>query len=330
MKIGFFGLREQDKRDYFINSLSEHQIFFIDQDLTEENLPDKTDFEVISVFVQSKLNQKVLDHFENLKLIVIRATGFDNIDLKHAQSKGILVANVPAYGSHTVAEFAFGLILSLSRKIPQAVESVKHQAKFNQDGLIGFDLYGKTLGVIGTGKIGANVIKIAKGFGMIVQAYDLYPNQQLSQTLEFQYVPLDQLLKESDIITIHVPASLETHHLINSQNIYQLKKGAILINTARGDIVETEALYKAIMDGHLGGVGLDVVEGEGVLFKHVKTAPENNDMTETLSLIKSSNVIVTPHIAFYTFEAEEAIVQTTVENIQGFISGTPKNLVTTN
>ncbi len=331
MKIGFFGLKEQEKRDYFVSSLTGHEVVFVDSDLNEENIPQDTSFDAISVFVQSKITALVIDKFPNLKMIAIRATGFDNVDLDRAKEKNIIVSNVPSYGSHTVAEFAFGLILSLSRKIPQAVEKVKSDVEFDHEGLKGFDLFGKTLGVIGTGKIGANVIKIAKGFGMNVLAYDVYPNEELSKTFEFQYVGLEQLLRESDIVTIHVPASTETHHLINKDNIFQMKKGSYLVNTARGDVLDTDALYKAVSEGHLQGAGLDVLEAETELSENIiKEEFEPSMMKNLLEasfLIKSPNVIVTPHTAFYTTEAEQAIMQTTVENIQAFINGSPKNSV---
>lgn len=331
MKIAFFGLNEQEKKDYFSNSLSGQELSFIDADLNEDNLPEHSDFEIISIFVQSKITPQVIDHFPNLKLIAIRATGFDNVDLNHAKEKNIIVANVPAYGSHTVAEFTFGLILSLSRKIPQAWEKVKEEVEFDHEGLKGFDLYGKTLGVVGTGKIGANVIKIAKGFGMIVLAYDIYPNEQLSKTFACQYVSLEQLLRESDIVTIHVPASDKTRHLLNKDNIHQMKKGSILINTARGDVVETDALYNAISEGRLNGAGLDVIEDENQLSESLTKEEFEpkvmKNLLEASYLIKSPNVIVTPHAAFYTTEAEQAIMQTTVENIQSFIAGSAKNVV---
>lgn len=331
MKIGFYGLKEQEKRDYFLSSLNGHQLEFIDQDLNEENPPQKNDFEIISIFVGSKVTAKVLDAFPNLKMIAIRSTGFDNVDIKHTTDKNIVVSNVPSYGSHTVAEFTFGLILSLSRKIPQAVSKVKDEVEFDHTGLKGFDIYGKTLGVLGTGKIGMNVIKIAKGFGMKVLAFDIYPNEESSKVLEFEYVSLEELLKNSDIVTIHVPSSEKTHHLINKENIFKMKKGSLLINTARGDIVETDALYKAISENHLAGAGLDVLEAETELSDNLKKEEfEPNIMKNILEdsfLIKNPNVVVTPHTAFYTKEAEESIMKTTVENILGFINNFPQNTV---
>jgi D-lactate dehydrogenase len=264
-------------------------------------------------------------------MIAIRATGFENVDLNLTNSKSIVVSNVPSYGSHTVAEFTFGLILSLSRKILAASEKIREDDEFDQEGLKGFDLFDKTLGVVGTGKIGANVVKVARGFGMKILAFDVYPNENLAKEFAVTYVPLEKLLAESDVVTLHVPASEQTHHLINSQNIFKIKKGALLINTARGDVVETEALYKAISQGHLGGAGLDVLEGETKMFEDPsKEEFEPNLMKSLLQnnlLIRHPKVIVTPHTAFYTIEAEKAIMQTTLENIQGFITGLPKNVV---
>ena len=315
MKILFSGTSERDKKDYYTNSLPGHELVFLDQDLSEDRIPKDCSAEIISVFVGSKITKKVIDSFPNLKMIAVRATGFDNVDIKYAREKRITVSNVPAYGSHTVAEFAFGLILSLSRKIPQAIDRVKTKKKFDHTGLRGFDLFGKTLGVVGTGKIGANVIKIANGFGMKIIACDSYPNQELVKTFDIKYVLLDQLLKESDIVTLHVPSLPETHHLINTNNISQIRDGSLIINTARGDIIETAALVAWLKRNKLGAAGLDVLEDEKELTSKEK------------GLLKLPNVIVTPHTAFYTLEAEQAIAETTSENIKQFILGKTQNQV---
>jgi len=315
MKILFFGESERDKKEHYTNTLPGHELVFLDHDLSEDKLPKDRSAEIISIFVKSKMTKQVIDNFPNLRMIAVRATGFDNIDLEYAKQKNIIVSNVPAYGSHTVAEFAFGLILSLSRKIPQAIERVKTKKKFDHTGLRGFDLFGKTLGVVGTGKIGANVIKIASGFGMKIIACDSYPNQDLVKTYDFKYVLLDQLLKEANIITIHVPSLPETHHLINSKNISLVKDGSLIINTARGDIIETAALVAWLKRNKLGAAGLDVLEDEKELTSKEK------------GLLKLPNVIVTPHTAFYTLEAEQAIAETTSENIKQFILGKTQNQV---
>ncbi len=174
------------------------------------------DFEIISIFVECTLSKEIINFFPDLKFIAVRSTGTDNIDLSYAKQKNILVSNVPGYGSKTVAEFTFGLILCLLRKIPGGIEKVKKEGLFNFQGLLGTDLYDKTLGVIGTGKIGMNVIKIAKGFGMKVIANDKFPNDLKGKELGFEYMDLETLLKTADVVSLHVPATKETNHLINS------------------------------------------------------------------------------------------------------------------
>lgn len=313
MKIGLFGLIAQEDPDFIKNNLPEHTIKFYSQCLTDAYIPEE-DFEIISVFVNCKVTKKIIDSMPNLKLIVTRSTGYDHIDIEYAKQKGIVVCNVPSYGSNTVAEFTFGLILSLSRRIPEAVVRLKQGGKFDYNNLCGFDLFGKTLGVIGTGKIGRNVIKIANGFGMKVLGYDAFPDQAFAQEAGFTYVSLENLLEISDIITIHTPYNPQTHHLINKNNITLMKKTAFLVNTARGAIVETESLYEAIKNGKIAGAALDVLE-------------EERNLKDEEVLIKLPQVIVTPHMAFYTTEAEQAILETTVKNIHGFINQKYENVV---
>lgn len=334
MKIGFWEIREDKEKAFFTKALIDHELDFTHTPLDQSSLPEKTDYDVISVFTCSKITSQILNFFPNLKLITLRATGFDNVDLAAAKSKNIIVANVPAYGSNTVAEYTFGLILSLSRKIPQAVNRLKIGFDWNFEGLQGFDLNGKTLGVVGTGKIGANVIRIAKGFNMNVLACDRLPNQTLSANLGFVYLPLEEVLKQSDIVTLHVPYMRETHHLINRQNIFLMKKGSLLINTSRGSVVETEGLFQAITQDHLAGVALDVLEEETeikeeaeLLIKDQMSKEEYKKILENHLLINLPQVIVTPHMAFYTKEAEQSILQTTVQNIKSALSGSPENIV---
>lgn len=333
MRIAFFEVPKEQK-EYFSQNLSGHEIDFFDQPLNEDSIPQDTDFEIISVFVQSKLSPRIIDTFPNLKHIAVRATGFDNVDTKYAKSKNISVSNVPAYGSNTVAEFTFGLILSLSRKIPQAIYRLKLSGEFSFEGFKGFDLNGKTLGVVGTGKIGSNVIKIAKGFNMKVLAFDPYPNEELVKTLEFEYTTLEQLLQNSDIVTLHVPLVKETYHLINKNNISLMKKGSILINTSRGAVVDIDALSRALTLNHLDGAALDVLEEENELKEEAellfqdKIPVENfKEIIESHILIHLPNVIITPHMAFYTKEAEAAIMETVTNNIKTIVSGSSQNLV---
>lgn len=314
MKIGFFNLNIQQKK-YFQEQLPRNELFFYDNALNEEYLPEQKDLEIISVFVKSNITKKVIDCFPNLKMIALRSTGFDNVDLDYAKEKNINVCNVPAYGSQTVAEFTFSLILSLSRHIPEALAKLKETRKFDYQGLEGFDLAGKILGVIGTGKIGINVIKIAKAFGMNILAFDIYPNQELAQNLDFKYVALDELLQNSDIVSLHTPGTAETKHLINQENISKMKKAAYLINTARGSLIDTDSLISALEKKEIAGAALDVLEQEISLTE------------KEFKLLNMENVLITPHMAFYTTEAEQSIMKTTADNILGFINGKTTNTV---
>ena len=289
---------------------------------------------ILCVFIETPIGKAELDRFPGLKLIATRSTGFDHIDLAETKARGIAVANVPFYGENTVAEFAFALLLALSRRIVDADERVREAGTFSPVGLRGFDLAGKTLGVVGTGHIGAHVIRMAKGFGMNVVGFDAFPNAELAHTLDFTYVPLPELLATSDIVTLHVPYNEHTHHLINSENLPQIKKGAYLINTARGAVVETAALVEALKNGTVAGAGLDVLEEEGVLADEAaflsSEHPSEEKMRIALAdhyLINHPRVIVTPHLAFNTKEAIERILNTTVENIQNFIKESPTNIV---
>lgn len=319
MNIAFFSIDDPLKKDFFTQNLKDHQLTFFKDHLSSESLPEENNFEILSVFVHCKVNQTVIDHFPSLKLIVTRSTGFDHIDLDYAKQKGIIVTNIPSYGSHTVAEFTFSLLLSLLRKIHLAYKKVQSGSYDYQD-LLGLDLNEKTIGVVGTGKIGANVIKIANGFNMKILANDAYPNPSLKQAFNFEYIPLDQLLKNSDIITFHVPNLPETRHLLNAQNINQVKKGSYIINTSRGAVIETTALYQALESGQIAGVGLDVLEEEDTL----TTLPSDSIPNK---LITHPSVLYTPHMAHFSKEAEENILKTTIENILGFLNNSSVNTV---
>jgi D-lactate dehydrogenase len=335
MKIGFFELEGWEEKIIRENlSETEHELYFSNEKIEDVLLPEKNDFDIISIFVESHINVQVLNHFPNLKCITTRSTGYDHIDIEECKKRGIMVLFVPGYGDNTVAEFAFGLILNLTRKIYQAIDQIKEARNFDLKGLRGIDLKGKTIGIIGTGRIGREAIKIAKGFGMNILAYDAYPNEEFANQLGYKYVSLDELLANSDIISLHCPYLPSTHHLINKDNILKIKKGAYLINTARGSIVETEALVLALNQGILAGAGLDVLEEEGEtkdeLFTLSKKRPNEEElktMIENHILMKMPNVLITPHNAFNSKEALERILKTTLENILSFISGAPKNQV---
>jgi D-lactate dehydrogenase len=241
---------------------------------------------------------------------------------------------VPTYGENTVAEFTFALLLMLMRKMYEGVRRVKEEGRFNFDGLRGFDLLGKTIGVIGTGHIGRYVVKIAHGFGMDIVAYDPYPSEKLAAEFGFKYLSLEQLLKVSDVVTLHVPYMPATHHLINADNIKLFKPGSVLINSARGGLVETQAMVSGLKQGILGGAAMDVLEEEGFIKEEMDMLanghPGEAQMKVALAdheLMKMDNVLITPHTAFNTIEAIKRILDTTIANIQGFAAGKPVNVV---
>lgn len=292
------------------------------------------DAEIISVFIDSQITADVIAAFPKLRMIATRSTGFDHIDSAACRAKNVAVANVPSYGENTVAEHAFALLLGLSRKIFYAYDRIKEAGDFRYDGLQGFDLKGKTIGVIGTGRIGRHAIKIARGFEMSVVAYDPHPNAELQKEFAFQYMPLEDVLRASDIVTLHVPYTKETHHLIDAARLALMKPTALLINTSRGGLVDTEALVAALRTGKLGGAGLDVLEEEGVIKDEIDFLLHGNAEGHSIKtilanhiLIDMPNVIITPHIAYNTQEALIRILQTTVENIKNTEAGKPTNLV---
>lgn len=335
MKIAFFETFKSDQ-EVFKKFFPDDQAVYFEEKLTEQNVDKAKDAEVISVFINSELNQNIIDKLPNLKLIATRSTGFDHVDCKYAESKGIKVANVPAYGSYTVAEFAFALLLALSRKINDAYNNLHEGANFNISLLQGFDLRGKIIGVIGTGKIGKNVIKIAKGFEMNVVAFDLFPDLSFAKENGFEYKSLNEVISQSDILTLHVPYCKENYHIINKENIALMKKGVYIINTARGELIDTDALVSGLKEGIIAGAGLDVLEGERELKEEVEIlgdplksekVKDYKTLLEDRVLIDMKNVIVTPHIAFYSKEAVEDIIKTTTENIKSFFENKPVNLV---
>lgn len=330
MKIAFFEIEDWETdylKSQIFNFKPGAELFFSDKKLDKVNLPEQKDFDAISVFTGSIIEKETIGAFPNLKLITTRSTGFDHIDLEALKQKNIKAGYVPGYGDNTVAEFAFGLILNLSRKIYEAFDRIREKGEFSFEGLQGFDLNGKTIGVIGTGRIGRHAIKIAKGFGMNVIAYDSFPNPDLAKELDFQYAALEELLAKSDVITIHVPYNKSTYHLINGGNIGKIKRGALLINTARGGVVETETLLKALNDGIIGGYGADVLEEEGIIKDEkaflISGRPEEHNLKTILAnhvLFNMPNVIITPHIAFNTKEALKRILDTDIENIKSFLA----------
>jgi len=286
----------------------------------------------VSVFIRSHLTAELLGALPTLRFIATRSTGYDHIDLGACQQAGIVLSNVPTYGENTVAEHTFGLILSLSRKIHQAYTRTT-RGDFSLDGLRGFDLKGRTLGVVGTGHIGLHVVRIGRGFGMDIVAHDVREEPLLAEVLGFRYVTLDLLLEVSDIVTLHVPYLPATHHLLNRERLARMKRGSLLINTARGAVVDTDALIWALDAGIIAGAGLDVIEGEELiaeerLLLRAGVAPEQLQAAiRGHVLLRRENVVLTPHIAFNSDEALRRILDTTVDNVRSFLAGAPRNIV---
>jgi D-lactate dehydrogenase len=331
MKIAFFEVENWEK-EYINKHLLDDEIVFYDNPLAEDFTEDLSAIEAISVFIYSKIDQSVLGKLPNLKFIATRSTGFDHIDLKACQDRGIQVSNVPAYGENTVAEHCFAMILALSRKIIPSVEKVR-QGDFSPDGLRGFDLKGKIIGVIGTGHIGAHVVRMAHGFQMNILGFDLQKNKELVDKYALKYVTAEELLQNSDIITLHLPYNQKTHHFLDKQKIALMKQGAYIINTSRGGLVDTNELVKALQEEKIAGAGLDVLEEECNIKEErqilSKQFPKKCLLLNIANnmLIKNTKVIVMPHNAFNSQEALMRILATTIENLKSFAKGNYANLV---
>lgn len=331
MKIAFFEIKGWEKK-HLRKALKGHELVFFKEPLGLTNATQIPDADIVSIFIYSYITPEIIAQLPKFQAVMTRSTGFDHVNLDECRKKNITVCNVPFYGENTVAEHTFALILALSRNVHKAYSQTVRR-NFSIDGLRGFDLKGKTLGVIGGGFIGMNVIKIAKGFDLKVLTFDIHQNKLMSEVLGFEYVPLETLLKNSDIISLHVPHNEHTHHLINRESIKLIKKGAILINTSRGGVVETDAIIEALDHKILAGVGLDVLEGEE-LIKEEKQLLYDPQKYETLGnivknhiLLSRENVVFTPHIGFYSQEALVRILDTTARNVDHFIDGNPQNLV---
>lgn len=323
-KIAFFGVRSWEKE------IIEREIINIDsfgvgifEDEVQDNLEMAQKYDILSIRIYSIISKQILDKLPNLRMIATRSTGVDHIDLDECKNKGIEVVNVPVYGSNTVAEYAFALILAVAKKIVEAHQSVEDD-DFSPEGLTGIDLFEKTIGIIGLGEIGSNVAKIARGFGMKIIAVDKNPEMKIVKKFKVKLVDLETLLKESEIVTLHVPATKETYHLINRENIKLMKEGSILVNTSRGAVVESAAIIWALNKKILRGAGLDVVEEEDKIESMsmiMSQRPTKDDLQDVLSyhiLRDRDDVVFTPHNASNSEEAIERIIKTTIENIKNF------------
>jgi len=334
MKIAFFGLEEWEKEYIKERPIDGADYMFISDPIDPDHMPEDKSFDVACPFVNAKMDASVIEQLPNLKLIATRSTGFDHIDLDAAKARNIQVANVPSYGEHTVAEYAFALLLTLSRNVYQSYHQLRDAGTFDRKTQRGFDLAGKTIGVVGTGRIGRNVVSIAKGFNMKVHAFDVHPDETFAKEMDITYIALDELFSTSDIITLHVPYLESTHHLVNKEAFAKMKDGVYLVNDSRGAVVDTPALLEALHSGKVAGAALDVLEEEGPLYDEmhflVEGHPDQEKMYTTLAnhaLINMPNVIVTPHNAFNTWEGLMRILDTTLGNIETYKNGSPTNIV---
>jgi len=321
------------ERETFGDLARDHDVAFEDDILTAEAAERHKDAEVVSTFIYSRLDRSVLEKLRGLKLIATRSTGFDHIDTDYCRERGIRVANVPTYGENTVAEHVFALLLAISHRLIEAADRTR-RGDFSQTGLQGFDLQGRTLGIVGTGSIGRHTARIARGFGMDVLAFDVQPQEDAARDIGFRYVGMDELLANSDVVSLHVPGSPKTKHLIADDRFAQMKRGAVLINTARGPVVDVHALLRALADGRVAAAGLDVLPEEPVIREEAELlrsmfTREHN--LETLLadhvLLRLRNVVITPHSAFNTREAVQRILDTTRDNITAFVTGQERNVV---
>ena len=347
MSIHFLDIEPFDAA-YFETALVGHEVHFAAK---AERIGAKA--EVVSVFIHNPIDRAFLDAHPALRLIATRSTGTDHIDLDACRERGIAMANVPSYGEHTVAEHTFALILALSRRLREVTSESAQDGKMSYTAARAFELRGKTLGVVGAGRIGRHVITIAQAFGMRVLAFDIHAPVVVAQHAGFDFVPLDSLLAEAHILTLHVPMGPDTHHILNRDTLARCRPGVLIINTSRGALIDTDALLEALDSGQVAGAGLDVLEEENTVREEmtkvisaqiierlhtVTNAAELHDretsrvreLTNLLRnkrLISRPEVIFTPHVAFNSVEAVERINSATAQNILRFLEGQPVNLV---
>jgi D-lactate dehydrogenase len=333
-KVVFFEV-EPWEQDFFRDKLggkADIELEFYNERLTHENVAKAATANYLVSFIYSDLSHVMLDQLPQLKGIVTMSVGTDHIDKVEAERRRIFVSNVPAYGPNTVAEHTVALLLALSRKIVPSVERTR-AGTYEYKGLSGWDLQGKTLGVIGTGKIGSLVAKTATALGMKIVAYDPKPNNQLADQLGFSYVSLPELLPKADVITMHVPLTPESKHMLGEKEFAQMKRGVVIINSARGGLIDAGALVEALESGQVSEAGLDVLEDEGLLkeekqfFSPFFKLQDYQTAMADHALMRHPRVLVTPHNAFNSKEALRNILQTTADNIEGQLNNDPVNTV---
>lgn len=323
MKVAIFSSKSYDRQ--FLNAVNRnygHDLVFFEPRLTLETASLAAEFPAVCVFINDELHKPTLQKLvsQGIKLIALRSAGYNNVDLNAATDLGIAVVRVPAYSPYAVAEHAVALILALNRKIYKAYNRVRDD-NFALDGLLGFDLHGSTVGIVGTGKIGLCFAQIMKGFGCNLLAYDMYQNPACVE-MGVKYVELHELLSSSNIISLHCPLTKESYHLIDAESIQDLKPGVMLINTSRGGLIDTQAAIDGIKSGKVGYLGIDVYEQEGDLF--FEDLSDRIIQDDTFQLLQSfPNVLITSHQAFFTRNALMNIAETTLSNIKDFEAGIP-------
>lgn len=326
LKIAFYSAKSYEKT-YFDQFNTAYKINYIDARLDGQTIGLAAGNDAVCLFVNDSATGEIMDKLSKLgiKLIALRCAGFNNIDLEAAKKYNIPVVRVPAYSPHAIAEYAVALILTLNRKTHKAYNRVR-DGNFSLERLTGFDLFGKTVGVVGTGKIGAVFCQIMLGFGCKVCAFDVVENETLQQR-GVQYLPLKDLFLQSDIVSLHCPLNADTRHLINAESLESMKTGAMLINTGRGALIDSKAVVHALKTGKLGHLGMDVYEQEENLF--------SKDLSDTiipdeliLRLMTFPNVLITAHQAFLTEEALTEIAKTTLRNLEAFVEGRLENQIT--
>ncbi len=342
--IIYFLETEDTEQEFYSHHLADHEVRFV-PDLEDVG----EDVEILSIFINSKLTPEFFSAHPRLRFIATRSTALDHLNLPLCSEHGVAVANVPDYGFTTVAEHTFALILALSRRLREVMLAPKGGA-FSYAATRGFDLAGKTLGIIGMGRIGQRVAEIAHAFQMTVLAYDIEHPATLERALDFKFVQLDELLAQSHIISLHAPLSPETYHILDRQTLGRCRQGVLIVNTARGSLIDTQALREALDSGQVGGAGLDVLQDERVMRQSVskiiaadivqhlrsdalaydaRDADRLRELEELMlgdAVLARSNVVFTPHVAFNSIEAMERVQRVTLDNIHGFATGKTVNI----
>ncbi len=322
VRIAFFDAKPYDEASFdAVNRDFGFEIEYYSERLSIKTVPLAKGADAVCIFVNAECDARVVERLQEMgvKLIALRCAGFNNVDLTATQRCGIRVVHVPAYSPHGVAEYAATLMLCLNRKTYRAVSRTR-EGNFSLNGLLGFDMYEKTAGIIGTGRIAKELIKILRGFGVNVLAYDLYPDHDFAEKHDVTYVGLDELYAESDIISLHCPLTDATKHIINSESIAKMKPGVMIINTGRGKLIHTADLIEGLKNKHVGSAALDVYEEEADYFYEDRSNKLIDD--DTLArLLMMPNVIVTSHQAFFTREALHNIATTTLDNVRAFSNG---------